>query len=53
MKKPLTVLRDTGCSGTVVKAQFVEKEQSIPWKGRLHDDDGQNNKKGSLGKNYG
>ena len=28
-KRQVTVLRDTGCSGAVVKAQFVEKEQYL------------------------
>ena len=27
--RQVTVLRDTGCSGAVVKAQFVEKEQYL------------------------
>ena len=48
----VTVLRDTGCSGVVVKAQFVEREQ-YQLERTLYDDDGQNNKKYSFGKNCG
>ena len=27
----VSVLRNSGCSGVVVKKKFVNKEQSVPW----------------------
>ena len=51
--RQVTVLLDTGCSGAVVKAQFVKKEQYLGKDGYMMMMDKTIRNARSFGKNYG